>query len=116
MIWSPQSTLPLLVHRADAVGVAVVGDADVGALVSSTFAFRCSRFFSTVGSGWWFGNRPSISMKSGTTSIPSDSKSGTATTPPVPLPASTTTLSLRSPSRRFSLHVARGTASRRRRA
>ena len=70
----------------------------MSAFTSRTFAFRCSRFFSTVGSAWWFGKRPSISTKSGTTSIPSDSKSGTATTPPVPLPASTTTLSFRCPS------------------
>jgi hypothetical protein len=92
--------VPLLVHGAEPVGVAVVGHAQVGAGLG-TFAFRCVEVALHRGVGVVVGKRPSISMKSGTTSTPQRAEDGTATTPPVPLPASTTTLSLRGPRRRF---------------
>ena len=40
-----------LVHRADPVGVAVEGDAQLGAAVRRTAAWRSRRFSGTVGSG-----------------------------------------------------------------
>ena len=45
------------VDDADAVGVAVERDAEVGAGLAHGFAIRSARFSSTVGSGWWLGKR-----------------------------------------------------------
>src|SRR3972149_1133607 len=59
--------------------------------VSFTFFIRSWRFATTVGSGWWLGNRPSVSQKRLVTSHPSFLRSFGATSPPVPLPASQTT-------------------------
>ena len=36
-------------------------DIPISACSSNTFAFNCSRFDSTHGSGWWFGKLPSLS-------------------------------------------------------
>ena len=44
-------------------------------------AMRSRRFSATVGSGWWFGKRPSGSQKSSCTSCPSARKIGSAATP-----------------------------------
>ena len=52
------------VDDADAIGVAVERDAELGAALAAPRAMRSSRFSGTVGSGWWFGNVPSLSQKS----------------------------------------------------
>ena len=70
MSWSPQSTLPFSSTDADAIGVAVVGDAQVGARRAHRGRSGPRGSSRTVGSGWWLGKRPSISQKSGTTSKP----------------------------------------------
>ena len=88
--------LSLIVHHADPVRVPVIAYAHVGLRREHRRLSIASRFFSTVGSGKWWGKRPSISQKSGVTSMPISSMIGTATTPPVPLPASTTTFRPRS--------------------
>jgi hypothetical protein len=48
------------VDQADAVGVAVEGDAR-SAPSRRTAAIRSCTFSTTVGSGWWFGKVPSLS-------------------------------------------------------
>ena len=61
-----------VVDDADAVGVAVEGDAELGARRAHA-RDSCCMFSTTVGSGWWFGKRPSGSQKSGVTRAPSRS-------------------------------------------
>src|SRR5437016_11389517 len=55
-----------------------------------TAAWRSRRFSSTVGSGWWFGKRPSDSQNSGTMSAPSCRRVSVASRLVTPLPQSTT--------------------------
>ena len=57
----------------------------------SRASMSASRFFGTVGSGWWFGKRPSISQKSASGSRPSVRRHRSPSGPPAPLPASSTT-------------------------
>ena len=63
----------------------------------ATSAMICSRFFATVGSGWWFGKVPSTSPLM-TKCVPGRRAASAFTIGPAePLPGSHTTLSLRSP-------------------
>ena len=51
--------LARVVDEEAAVGVAVVGDAEVGALLASSRGSMNSRFSGSSGFGSWFGNEPS---------------------------------------------------------
>ena len=84
----------LAVDRADAVAVAVEGDAEVAAVASSPRPCSCSRFFGTVGSGWCAGKVPSTFSFSTKCSPGSLSTTARIDTPTAPLPVSQATLSL----------------------
>ena len=80
------------VDEEAAVGVAVPGDADVGLLGDRPRSTMSRRFSSMSGLASWFGKRPSISKHSRVVRQGSRSNSFGATSPPMPLPASSTTL------------------------
>ena len=86
-----------LVDEEAAVGVAVEGEADVGALGQHAPSAGRRRFSGSIGLASWFGKVPSSSKYSGTMSTwsPRRSKTAGAVWPAMPLPASTTTFSRR---------------------
>ena len=98
-IWSPSTSWPACVHGQAAVGVAVEGDAEVGAVLDARP--RCS-------DSRWVEPQPSLMFSpSGaswiaTTSAPAAANASGATTEAAPLAQSTTTCS---PSRRLAASV-----------
>ena len=83
--------LARVVDEEAAVGVAVEGDPEVGALGRASRSTMNSRFSGSSGFGSWFGNVPSGSKKQRTTSsCGSRSSTGGSIAPAIPFAASTT--------------------------
>ena len=96
VVVEPEMPLALLVDEEDAVGVAVEGEADVGADLDAPGRTRSRWFSGWIGSAGWLGNVPSSSPYMISRSNGSPSNTAGTTSPPMPLAVSATTLSGRS--------------------
>ena len=104
--------IALLVHGADAVGVAVVGDAQIGFLLFHLVDQHARDFPAPSDRDDGTGNLPSGAQAISQTWHPSWRKIGGATGPPTPLPASMTTFNGRESLRHIGEQMLGDTAGR----